>query len=139
MDRPETLEGYLIRSGLEYESVEEGLWIIHDEVDHIDNIVIRYSPPIVVFRVKLMEVPEDPEAQRALYRRLLELNATEMVAGAYGLEGNAVIASETLQSENLDYNEFEAAIDSLSLAISEHYELLRGFHQRADETATEEA
>ena len=128
MESPEIIEGYLIRGNLEFETVDEGMWIIHDDVDQVDNVVIQLSPPLVVFRVKLMDVPETPEARSKLFQRLLELNATEMVSGAYGLEGRAVIATETLQSENLDFNEFQAAIDGLTLAISEHYEDLKSFH-----------
>ena len=54
-----------------------------------------------------------------------------MVSGAYAIENGAVMALETLQSENLDYNEFQAAIDGLTLAITEHYEELKQFHHLA--------
>ena len=73
----------------------------------------------------------DPAQQAALCRKLLELNANAMVSGAYAIENGSVIALETLQAENLDYNEFQAAIDGLTLAITEHYEDLKHFHQAA--------
>jgi hypothetical protein len=132
MDSPELIDDYLIRSGLEFDTVDEGMWIIHDDIDHVDNIVVSYSPPIVVFRVKLMDSPRDPEARGALFEQLLRLNATAMVSGAYALEDGAVIATETLQSENLDLNEFQAAIDGLTQAIVEHYDQLKSFHHAAD-------
>jgi hypothetical protein len=47
-----------------------------------------------------------------------------MLHGAYGIEGEKVVAMATLQTENLDYNEFQAAVDSLSMAISDHYKIL---------------
>jgi hypothetical protein len=102
--------------------------MVHDEIENVDNIVVTLAPPVVLFRVKLMAVPKDPAQVAALCKKLLELNATSMVSGAYALEGNAVIALETLQSENLDYNEFQAAIDGLTLAITEHYDMLKQFH-----------
>ena len=128
MDSPEQIDGYLVRSGLEFETLGDGIWLIHDESDQLDNIIVTWSPPIVVFRVKLMDAPTDPTQRGQLFERLLALNAQEMVAGAYALEGEAIIATETLQAENLDYNEFQAGIDGLTLALTEHYPQLRNFH-----------
>ena len=125
------IEGYLVRSNIPYDTIGEGMWVVHDEVDQVDNIVITLAPPVVMFRVKLMELPENEAERAALCRKLLELNASSMIAGAYAIEGQAVVAVETLQSENLDINEFQAAIDGLTLAITEHYELLRGYHHPA--------
>jgi hypothetical protein len=128
MESPEIIDGYLMQSGLEYESVEPGMWIVHDELDDIDNIVVRYSPPVVLFRVKLMDQPASAADRAKLNEKLLRLNASELVVGAYALEGDAVILTETLQSENLDLNEFQAAIEGMAMAISDHYSDLKGFH-----------
>ncbi|MEW5855002.1 MAG: YbjN domain-containing protein [Myxococcota bacterium] len=113
------IEGYIIKMGLKYEEVGEGTWVIHDEQDKIDNIVVRHDAPVLVFRVKLMELPKHGELT-GLFRTLLELNM-DMVSGAYGLEGNAIVATDTIQSENLDYNEFEASLDGLTMCITDHY------------------
>lgn len=122
------IEGYLVRAGVAYDVLGEGIWVVHDEIEHVDNIVITLASPIVLFRVKLMDLPPDAESQAALCRKLLELNATAMISGGYAIENGAVIALETLQAENLDFNEFQAAIDGLTLAITEHYEELKHFH-----------
>jgi len=124
----EVIEGYLVRTGVPYDAPDEGMWVLHDDVDQVDNIVINLAPPVVMFRVKLMDLPKDDTERARLCQTLLELNATSMIAGAYALEGNAVVAVETLQSENLDFNEFQAAIDGLTMAVTEHYETLRSFH-----------
>jgi hypothetical protein len=58
---------------------------------------------------------------------LLELNATQMIHGAYGLEDDSVVLIDTLQSKNLDYNEFQATVEALSLAITQDYEKLKAF------------
>ena len=121
------LEGLLMSSGLDYESHDGGTWVVHQESDHLDNVVIQFAPPVVVFRVKLMDTPDDLDLRARLYERLLQLNAADMVAGAYALEGSAVVITETLQTENLDANELQAAVDGLSLAISEHYQELGGY------------
>jgi hypothetical protein len=127
------IESFLIDSDLPFEEVQEGFWLINDEADHIDNIVLYHSPPVVTFRVKLMEVPDtdDHSVRLALFQRLLELNATSMVAGAYGLEQNSVVVVDTLQSQNLDYNEFQASIDGIALAVREHYHELKDLLARA--------
>ncbi len=122
------IEGYLVRTGVPYDVLGEGIWIVHDEIEHVDNIVITLASPVVVFRVKLMDLPKDDAQQAALCKKLLELNASSMISGAYAIENGSVIALETLQSENLDYNEFQAAIDGLTLALTEHYDQLKQFH-----------
>lgn len=124
----DVIEGYLIRSGITYETLGDGMWMVHDEFDNVDNIVVTLSPPMVLFRVKLMDLPDDSGTHEALFRKLLELNTSSMVSGAYGIDGNAIVALETLQAENLDLNEFQAAIDGLTIAITEHYDELKRFH-----------
>lgn len=128
MDGPEIIDSYLVRGGAEFEALDEAMWMIHDEDDQLDNIVVTWSPPIVVFRVKLMDAPTDAGKRAELFEALLRLNASDMVSGAYALEGDAVVATETLQCANLDYNEFQAGIDGLTMALTGHYAQLRTFH-----------
>ncbi len=129
MDGIDTIVGYLMQTGVEYEDLGEGSWVLHDDVEHVDNIVLQYTPPLVVFTVRLMDVPADAATHGALFRKLLELNNTpEMMAGAYAIDGDGVVITETLQAENLDLNEFQAALDCLTMALSDHYEDLKAFH-----------
>lgn len=129
MATPQDIEGYLIQMGVSYEEIAEHTWMIHDEYETIDNLVVRFNDPVVLFRVKLMDV-SDGSSQKELYETLLRLNATDMIHGAYGLEGNAVVATDTLQAENLDFNEFQASVDALSMCITDHYRKLSKFHQQ---------
>lgn len=129
MITPEDIEGYLIRMGVPYEAIAPNTWMIHDEYEMVDNIIVSLNDPVVFFQVKLMEIPSDCD-RLALYETLLNLNTTDMMHGAYGLDGNAVVATDTLQAENLDFNEFQASVDSLSLCISDHYRKLARFHKR---------
>jgi hypothetical protein len=114
------IEAYLIETELPFERVKDGFWLIHDNSDAIDNIVVVHTPPMITFRVKLMEVPEKVNREE-LFARLLQLNATSMVAGAYGLEDEAVVIVDSLQSENMDYNEFQSSIDAIAFAVRDHY------------------
>ena len=117
----EDIEHYLIAMGLPYETLEAHMWVIQD----VATIVVTLEPPLVAFRAKLMDVPK--ANREALFRLLLELNATTMIHGAYGLEQDSVVLIDTLQCENLDYNEFQASVDALSLAITQDYDKLKTF------------
>lgn len=122
------IEEYLIDIDMPFEQVEQGMWLIQDELDYIGNIVLFHTPPVVTFRVKLMEIVElSGDIKSELYELLLRLNANDMVAGAYGLENNAVVIVDSLQSENLDFNEFQASIDAITMSIREHYHKIRAF------------
>ena len=120
MKTAEDIESYLLRVGLPYEQVRPGIWVL--KVEHSDNFVVSMAGPVLVFRVKVMDLPlADREA---LYRALLGLNTSEMVHGAFGLEGDAVVIVHALDLENLDFNEFQAVIEDVTLAISRHYPVL---------------
>jgi hypothetical protein len=121
----EDVETYLMRLNLPYEQLAPGVWMINDQNDHIENIVVTFSPPITIFRIKLMRVPK--EHREELFHELLALNATDLVAGAYGVEGDDIVISDTLQSENLDYNEFQASVEALTMAVINHYPKLKKY------------
>ena len=120
------IEGYLIRMGVSYDEIAKHTWMIRDNEDQLDNLVVTLNDPVVVFHVKLMDIPAACDRLH-LFEELLRLNAAEMLHGAYGLEGNAVVATDTLQAENLDFNEFQASVDALNLAITTHYRRLAPF------------
>jgi Tir chaperone protein (CesT) family len=125
------IQDFLLRLELPYEEPSEGTFVIQGH-DGLDNIVLTIAGPVVVFRVKLMEVPQSAVAHREeLFRTLLELNATEMMHGAYGVEGNSVVICDALGLENLDFNEFAASIDDISMAVSSHRVRLAKFREAA--------
>lgn len=119
--------GFLDELGLKHSDLQEGMWLVTDASGRID-IVVHHDPPLVVFRVKMMDLPDRP-SNEDLFRELLELNATEMIHGAYALEGNSVVAVDALQSETLDVAELQGSIDSLSLAATTHLPRLARFFQ----------
>lgn len=133
MKTNDDIETYLLQAGLQFSTPEEGMWIVHDETEHPENLVIYHSPPVTTFRIKLMEVP-DGETRYGLYEKMLRMNAEEMVSGAYGIEGENIVLVDTLQSENLDFNEFQASIDGLSMAVSMHHSELSPFRNKSENT-----
>ncbi|HLL81190.1 MAG TPA: CesT family type III secretion system chaperone [Longimicrobium sp.] len=121
----EDVERYLLNSELTHEEVQDGMWVAHAEGG--PSLVIHHSPPVLVFRLKVMDVPNDQTRCADLYKRLLRFNATDLVHAAYGLEEEDVVLTETLELENLDQNEFQAVIDSFQMAMATHLEQLAPF------------
>lgn len=117
----EDIEHYLIQMEYPFDSVEPHMWVVRDTA----NVVVTYEPPLVVFRMKLMEIPK--KQREDFFKLLLELNATQMIHGAYGIEDNNVVLIDTLQSEHLDFNEFQATLDALLLASTQDYQKLKAF------------
>ena len=123
----EDLESFLIRTEMDHREIGDGMWIVDPvkdaEEDH-PAVVISLSPPLVIFRASIGMVPEGDHAQLKLFRTLLELNAADLVHGAYGLEDDEVILTDSLELQDLDYSEFLASLESISLAVTSHAEQL---------------
>ncbi len=119
---------YLLKMELPYEEPREGTWVVTG-LDGLDNLVITLAGPVLVFRVKVMDIPRGNREE--LFRTLLELNATEMMHGAYGIEGDSIVIMDALQVENLDYNEFAATVDDITLAVASHHGRLAKFREAA--------
>lgn len=123
----EDIESFIIRTEADYQELDEGLWIVHPDgagAERQPRILVNYQPPVLVCRADIRDLPIDDEDQLALYRRLLELNAVDLIHGAYGLEDGEVILSDTLELENLDFSEFRATLESLTLALTSHWDSL---------------
>lgn len=107
--------------------IEPNLWLVRtsDEAE----VVVHYAPPVVILRVRVMASPAAEPRRSELYRQLLELNARELVHGSYGLEGDHIVLTDTLELENLDYSEFEASFDSITLALASHFGALAPYRE----------
>ena len=127
MKSREDIESYLMKIGLPYEQPGQEMWILKPQGN--ENLLVTIAGPVVVFRCKVMDVPSGK--REALYAALLALNATEMVHGAFGVEGEAVVITHALQLENLDYNEFQAVVEDITLSIGRHYPQLSKFRAAA--------
>ena len=65
-------------------------------------IAIRVTPPIVAIRVIIGAIPSEEAQQTRFFRRLLELNASDLMHVSYGVEGGRVVLGGALELENLD-------------------------------------
>jgi hypothetical protein len=119
----EDLESFLIRMDVEGQEVDDGMYLIRTR-NGGPAVVAHHSPPLLVLRMKVMDLPAG-EGKEELYRTLLVLNATDVVHGAYGIEENELILSDTLELETLDFLEFQASIESMQLAAASHLERIK--------------
>jgi len=126
----EDIQSWLDRleaGALKINEVEPNLWIATTPDDA--EVVVHYAPPVVILRVRVMELPEKEPRRSELFRQLLEFNARDLVHGSYGLEGNHVVLTDTLELENLDFSEFEASFDSITLALASHLSALAPYRE----------
>ncbi len=131
----EDLESFLIRMDLEYDEVDEGMFLVQGRNSGLP-VVVHHADELLLIRMKVMDLPEAMEGEVDFYRALLELNATDVVHGAYGLEDGELILSDTLELETLDFHELRASTESIELAATSHMERIRALAGVADDGAT---
>ncbi|HEX6630604.1 MAG TPA: hypothetical protein VF048_05915 [Gemmatimonadaceae bacterium] len=126
------IESYLDRlsaEGASYSEVEPGLWVVKPGGALDLDVVVHYSPPVVLLRVKVMSYPTDDSRCAGLNRRLLELNATDLLHGSYGIEQDAIVLTEALELSHLDYEEFLSTYESMTLALASHLRELSTYRE----------
>jgi len=117
MKTAEDIESYLLHMSMPYEKMQPGIWVL---TANGTPLVVSIAGPVVAFRLKVMDIPPPGPGREELFRRLLALNTTDMIHGAYGVEGEAVVVVHALELENLDLNEFQAVVDDMSMAVAKH-------------------
>lgn len=115
----EKVKNYLI--DLEYSIASEdestGIFIINKEDEGIKNMVLACVEPILIMEQPLFVLKDD---NAATFKELLKKNR-DIVHGAFALDENGtVLFRDTLQLENLDLNEIEGSLNSLSMLLSEY-------------------
>ena len=130
----DSVETYLYRSGVPFDQVDPTTWVLQLDNNHRSRVVVKVEDPIVLFSLPLGVLDDRVDNREALYRTLLELNA-DFMHNAYAIEGERVVLSGALQTENLDPNEFQAVIDDLTMTLDNHLEKLSNWKLSARSTA----
>jgi hypothetical protein len=128
----EDIESFLIRlsaTGATYSEVEPGFWIVRPSPESELSLAVTYSPPVVLLRIDVMTLPEDATHTATLTRRLLELNASDLLHGAYGIQNEHIVLTEALELSALDFEEFLASYESMTLALASHLRELGSFRE----------
>lgn len=124
MTTRDDLESYLFRVDPDFEEVDDGMFMVRTDAAGAP-IVVHHLEPVLVIRMKVMDLPQNHADPSGLYETLLTLNATDVMHGAYGLEEGELILSDTLQIGTLDFEELRASLDSIQLAAASHMERIR--------------
>jgi hypothetical protein len=119
------IEQYLIDLMYSYREIDKNIWLLDDGKHNLEGIAVMYDDPVVVFRVVVMDAP--PERRLELFTKLLELNASDILHGAYALEENKIVLINTLDYDTMDYGEFRSTLDAFSLALVQHYPVLSAY------------
>jgi len=100
------------------ENRADGILVVEKEDFGIKNLILGVSPPILIMEQFIFSVHNQSEK---IFKNLLQKNR-DIIHGAFVLDetANRVIFRDTLQIENMDLNEFEASLNSLSLLMSEY-------------------
>lgn len=117
-----TIKSYLLELNYNiiHEDKKEGILMINNLDEGINNLIIGVANPILIIEQYIFKINE-PSLD--IFQKLLQKNR-DIVHGAFVLDesGEKVIFRDTLQLENLDLNELEGSINSLSLLLSEYSE-----------------
>lgn len=130
----EDLESFLDRlssEGASYFEAGENTWIVQPGGALDLDVVVHYNPPVIVLRMKVMNVPQKNGKGADLNRRLLELNATDLVHGSYGISDGSIVLTEALEISHLDFEEFLASYESMTLALATHLRELTSYREDA--------
>tara|TARA_B110000240_G_C13203954_1_gene327397 strand:+ start:144 stop:539 length:396 start_codon:yes stop_codon:yes gene_type:complete len=118
----DTIKNYLteLNYNITHEDSKEGVLIIQNEDEGINNLILGIADPILIIEQYIFKITKPDEN---IFQQLLQKNR-DIVHGAFVLDetGEKVIFRDTLQIENIDLNELEGSINSLSLLLSEFSE-----------------
>ena len=103
---------------ISYKDEKEGVFMIENLLDGVQNLIVGIAPPVIIFELYLFTITND---NLEMLKALLMKNR-DIIHGAFAIteDRNKVIYRYTLQIANLDQNEFEATLNSLSLLMSEY-------------------
>jgi hypothetical protein len=119
MNHFETIEDFALKLNCRilYKNEQNGILKIENEPDGIHNLIIGIAPPILIMEQLLFSFRKD---NMEMFKKLLQKNR-DTIHGAFVIneEGDRVLFRYTMQLQNIDFNEFESALNSLGLLLSE--------------------
>ncbi len=134
MATKDDIESFLDRmsaNGISYFTADEHTWVVQPGGALDVDVIVHHNPPVVVLRLKVMDVPGQNGRGADLNRRLLELNANDLVHGSYGISDGSIVLTEALELSHLDYEEFQASFEGMTLALATHLRELTSYREDA--------
>jgi len=114
------LGAYLTRLDRRFDKVDDRTFLVSFGAGN-PPAALRVEPPVVLVQVVIGDAPKGSSgAALAVFRRLLELNATDLMHAAYGLEKDQIVLSAALELDTLDIGELEAVLANIDMALGQH-------------------
>ncbi|TWI86370.1 type III secretion system chaperone family protein [Chitinophaga japonensis] len=127
MNYIDTIESFAARLNcrIVYKNEQNGILKIDNQPDGINNLIIGIAPPILIMEQYLFSFRSD---NAEMFKKLLQKNR-DTIHGAFVIseDGNKVLFRYTMQLGNIDFIEFEGAINSLGLLLSEYAQQIIDF------------
>jgi hypothetical protein len=115
----EIIEDFALRLNCKilYKNEQDGILKIDNPADGIHNLILGIAPPILIMEQFLFSFRTD---NLDMFKKLLQKNRDTIHGGfVINEEGDRVLFRYTMQLQNIDFNEFESALNSLGLLLSE--------------------
>ena len=127
MNYIETIEDFALRLNCRilYKNEQNGILKIDNQLDGIHSLILGIAPPILIMEQFLFSFRDD---NMQMFKKLLQKNR-DTIHGAFVIneEGDKVLFRYTMQLQNIDFNEFEGALNSLGLLMSEYSQQIIDF------------
>ena len=121
----EDLESMLGKLERRFDRLEGGTFLVALSANSAP-VALRMAAPVLVAQVQIGDAPKNnPTLEAKLYKKLLQLNATDLLHAAYALEHDSIVLTAALELESLDLNELEAVMADMAMALSKHVPTLR--------------
>ncbi|MEO2059223.1 MAG: molecular chaperone Tir [Mesonia sp.] len=107
------------------ENAEEQLFVAENLEAGITNLIIDCEDPLLIIEVYLFEIKN----KNINTIESLLIKNRDIIHGAFALDesGKKVFFRDTLQLENLDFNELQATLYSLEILLSEYADNIIAF------------
>ena len=101
-----------------HEDENDGVLVVDNEANGIKNLVLGVADPLLIIEQFIFQTKN---SSADMYKQLMQ-KSRDIIHGAFVLDesGERVIFRNTHELENLDLNEIEATLNSLSLLLSEY-------------------
>jgi hypothetical protein len=130
MNHLDIIEDFALRLNCRilYKNQQNGILKIDNENDGIHNLILGIAPPILIMEQLLFSFKQD---NVDMFKKLLQKNRDTIHGGfVINEDGDRVLFRYTMQLQNLDFNEFESALNSLGLLLSEFSQQIIDFSRK---------
>ena len=116
----EDLGAFLTRLDRRFDKVDEHTYLVSLGAGK-PPAALRVERPVVLVQVVVGSAPTGSSGtEAAMFRRLLELNATDLMHAAYGIEHGQIVLGAALELDTMDIGELEGVLANIDMALAEH-------------------